>query len=129
MPVFLWEKNDYDPEDLTAGMFRNSILVTVFKHIFTSPSSALQDQPKQTKTKGSQAKRNKMTSVTASSIAYTCVQYRHAISTITDWRVEDRLFDRDEFYDSIIKMFYDGEDEDPDWRRTPLNGGTREFPL
>ncbi|KDR64918.1 hypothetical protein GALMADRAFT_149166 [Galerina marginata CBS 339.88] len=45
-----------------------------------------------------------------------CVQkYRPAISTITDWRVEDRLFDRDEFYDGIIKMFHDGEDEDPDW--------------
>ncbi|KAF8154665.1 hypothetical protein B0H34DRAFT_809198 [Crassisporium funariophilum] len=115
MPLFLWENNDYDPKDLTAGMFRNSILVMVFKHVFTSPSSALQDQPKQTKMKGLQAKRNKMTSVMAGSIAYTCVQYRHAILTITDWRVEDWLFDRDEFYDAIVKMFNDGKDDDPDW--------------
>jgi len=29
MPIFLWENNDYDPDDLTAGMFRNTVLVMV----------------------------------------------------------------------------------------------------
>lgn len=72
-----------------------------------------------------------MTSVTAGLITCTCVQvsfssyfylivndlwkYRHAISTIADQRVKDWLFDHDEFYDSIIKMLEDGEDEDPEW--------------
>jgi len=75
LPIFLWENNDYGPEDITSGLFRNAALVMVFKHIFTSPSSALQDLPQQTKAKGSQARRNKMTSVTAvGSIAYTCIK-------------------------------------------------------
>ena len=41
-------------------------------------------------------------------------KYRHAISTVKDWRIEDRLFDRDEFFDSIIKTFNDEGDRDPE---------------
>ena len=27
--MFLWENNDHDPDDLTAGMFRNAVLIMV----------------------------------------------------------------------------------------------------
>ncbi|PPQ74679.1 hypothetical protein CVT25_008029, partial [Psilocybe cyanescens] len=92
LPNFCWD--EYDPEHIISGMFKSNILVKTFKHIFTSPSSAMKE-PGLTRTKSSQAKRNKMKSVTPPSIAYTCVQYRFAISESLDWRQDDRLFKTD----------------------------------
>ncbi|PPQ87205.1 hypothetical protein CVT25_014179, partial [Psilocybe cyanescens] len=75
MPTFAWPRDKYDPEDTDSDLFRNKILLMVWKHIFTSPSSALMDQPRKTKTRSSQAKMHHMESVTPASIAYACIQY------------------------------------------------------
>ncbi|PPQ75333.1 hypothetical protein CVT26_015186 [Gymnopilus dilepis] len=103
MPSFLWPRDEYDPHDLEYEMFRNRALLMTYNHIFTSPSSAM---PGHTKTQSSQAKLHRMTSVTAPSIAYVCQQYRYAISAIDDWRHDERLFKREEFYDQVLKILY-----------------------
>jgi hypothetical protein len=54
----------------------------VFKHIFTSPSSALHDEVGQKKTKGSQAKLNGMVSVTPAAIAYAALQVSYSITAL-----------------------------------------------
>ncbi|PPQ74690.1 hypothetical protein CVT25_007633, partial [Psilocybe cyanescens] len=100
LPNFCWD--EYDPEHIISGMFKSNILVKTFKHIFTSPSSAMKE-PGLTHTKSSQAKRNKMKSVTPPSIAYTCVQYRFAISESLDWRQDDRLFKTDKFFYAVLE--------------------------
>ncbi|KAF8156612.1 hypothetical protein B0H34DRAFT_847204 [Crassisporium funariophilum] len=115
MPSFLWPKDGYDCEQMEENMFRNPVLVMVWKHIFTCPSSALKDGPGRTKTRSSQAKMNKMLSVTPRSIAYVCLMLRHSISDIEDWRTEDKLFKREEFYEFIMALFDNGDDKESDW--------------
>lgn len=61
-------------DDWDSGLLRSPLLLRVFKHIFTSPSSATRDEPGRMKTKGSQAKLNGMDSVSATSIAYAALQ-------------------------------------------------------
>ncbi|KAH9487418.1 hypothetical protein JR316_0001493 [Psilocybe cubensis] len=117
LPTFLWEPGKFDPEDWDSDMFRTRLLVMVWKHIFTSPSSALKDKPGQTKTRSSQAKLHHMKTVTPASIAYACLLIRYSISGIEDWRIEDNVFDRQGFYNYIISLFEpDKEDDgDSDW--------------
>ncbi|PPQ82522.1 hypothetical protein CVT26_013095, partial [Gymnopilus dilepis] len=120
MPSFLWEKETYDPDDITYGMFRNPVLVMVFKHIFTSPSSAIAELPGQTKTRSSQAKKNEMKTVTPWSICYICVLYRHSISGVDDWRHDDRLRKCEDFYQHLRKVWEDAADTDPEWLKDTI---------
>ncbi|KAG6913502.1 hypothetical protein DXG01_006388 [Tephrocybe rancida] len=69
-PVFIYHGYIYDPKDPWNGAFR-SLLLKVFKHIFTSPSSVNKD-PKVTQSRN--AHLHDMTSVTAASIAYVATQ-------------------------------------------------------
>ncbi|KAH9478018.1 hypothetical protein JR316_0010253 [Psilocybe cubensis] len=114
LPTFLWESDKFDPEDWDSEMFRTRLIVMVWKHIFTSPSSALKDKPGQTKTRSSQAKIHHMKTVTPASIAYACLLIRYSISSIEDWRIEDNVFDRHEFYKYIISLFEPDKKDDGD---------------
>ncbi|PPQ87218.1 hypothetical protein CVT25_014376, partial [Psilocybe cyanescens] len=116
MPTFAWPCDKYDPEDTDSDLFRNKILLMIWKHIFTSPSSALMDQPRKTKTRSSQAKMHHMESVTPALIAYACIQLRYALSGIEDWQIEDNVFERETFYKYIISLFAPDEDGgDSEW--------------
>jgi len=71
-PSFLYETDtlhDKDNEDL--GLFRGYLLVRVFRHIFTGPSSAMNLTAKVNKSK---ARKFKLTKVTGRTIAYASVQ-------------------------------------------------------
>ena len=71
-PSFLYENETaYDEENEDIGLFRGFLLVRVFRHIFTGPTSAM--DPK-TKAKKSKAKKFRLTKVTRRMIAYASVQ-------------------------------------------------------
>jgi hypothetical protein len=71
-PSFLYENDSvYDPENEDAGLFRGFLLVRVYRHIFTGPTSAMDPNVKANKFK---AKKFKLTKVTGRTIAYACIQ-------------------------------------------------------
>ncbi|KAF8148267.1 hypothetical protein B0H34DRAFT_737596 [Crassisporium funariophilum] len=111
-PTLLYASHDIDPDDPESGLLRSRVLLRVFKHIFTAPTSAKEDiaAPKKTKTKKTQAQLNNMKTVTPGSIVYAALMYRHSISALDDWRTEDDLFDRNQFAKSLMDAFYDTED-------------------
>jgi hypothetical protein len=82
------------------------------------------------KIKRPQAMLNNMKVVTPGSIAYAALmvgdlmslvgdirstlihsKFRHCISSLDDWRTEDDLFKRDEFFDSMVSILDDPDDE------------------
>ena len=73
-PSFVYDKDtlydkDNDSEDL--GLFRGYLLVRVYRHIFTGPSSAIIPMTKVNKSK---AKKFNLTKVTGRTIGYASVQ-------------------------------------------------------
>ncbi|KAN0094961.1 hypothetical protein V8E55_003248 [Tylopilus felleus] len=77
-PVFLYANYSYDPEDPWNGLLRSGLLVSAFKHIFTSPSSVDQE-PKATRS--GNACIHGMRSVTKASITYVAIQARFALTS------------------------------------------------
>lgn len=90
-PLFLYADTAYDPEDPWNGLLRSHLLVAVctsrqcicfyryltsiiqgFKHVFTSPSSVDEDEPKATRS--GNARMHGMKSVTKASLAYIATQ-------------------------------------------------------
>ena len=78
LPSFLYENETaYDRENEDMGLFRGFLLVRVYRHIFTGPSSAMNPTAKVNKTK---ARKFKLTEVTGRTIAYASVQVRDCFS-------------------------------------------------
>lgn len=69
LPRVLFNGLDYDPDDLQCGLFLSKLLMAVWKHLFLSPSTAIENDPKPV-SKASQAGKHGMTEVSANSIAY-----------------------------------------------------------
>jgi hypothetical protein len=118
-PSFLYESETYyDADNEDIGLFRGYLLVRVYRHIFTGPSSAMRPAAKVNKTK---AKKFKLTEVTGRTIAYASVQVCHlqlsshflfnyfqayiALSSMSQWGSSDNLFNLQLFYDAIVEMF------------------------
>jgi hypothetical protein len=77
-PSFLYESGTaYDEENEDVGLFRGFLLVRVYRHIFTGPSSAMNPTAKVNKSK---ARKFKLTEVTGRTIAYASVQVRDYFS-------------------------------------------------
>jgi len=78
-PSFLYDtETAYDEENEDIGLFRGFLLVRVYRHIFTGPSSAMNPTAKVNKSK---ARKFRLTEVTGRTIAYACVQVRDCVST------------------------------------------------
>ena len=78
-PSFLYDtETAYDEENKDIGLFRGFLLVRVYRHIFTGPSSAMNPTAKVNKSK---ARKFRLTEVTGRTIAYACVQVRDCVST------------------------------------------------
>ncbi|KAF8226276.1 hypothetical protein L208DRAFT_1302793, partial [Tricholoma matsutake] len=73
----------------------------------TLPSSATHDEPGHMKTKGSQAKLNRMDSVSATSIAYAALQLHWCLSCGEDWQLDNGNFNHKKFYSMIAVLFND----------------------
>ncbi|KAG2037994.1 hypothetical protein BDR03DRAFT_933798 [Suillus americanus] len=122
-PTFLYSNGKYDREDPTKGLFKGALLVRTFKHIFTSPSSAVKMQPdeehpghqeplyKRSRTSGERRTKSNiaailgMRSVQVRAIAYSAVQLQFASSSCGAWRIVDDVFDHCQFYIYIVDYF------------------------
>jgi len=77
-PSFLYDSETaYDEENEDIGLFRGFLLVRVYRHIFTGPSSAMNPTAKVNKSK---ARKFGLTKVTGRTIAYACVQVCERLS-------------------------------------------------
>ncbi|KAG1802485.1 hypothetical protein EV424DRAFT_1584541 [Suillus variegatus] len=121
-PTFMYQDGRYNREDPTRGLFKGTLLVRTFKHIFTSPSSAGETRPdeetfhqeplyKRSRTSGERRTRSDvaallgMRSVHPRAIAYSAVQLRFALSSCGSWRIVDDEFDHYQFYNYMIDYF------------------------
>ncbi|RDB24406.1 hypothetical protein Hypma_008496 [Hypsizygus marmoreus] len=109
-PILLYADFVYDPDDPWKGLFRSSLLVKAFKHIFTSPSSANEYRnDDKSVPKSGNARIHGMMEVTRASIAYVAMQLRFSLCTANMFSRNDKLTDSGRFYDSIMELL---EDED-----------------
>ncbi|KAH6918194.1 hypothetical protein BKA70DRAFT_1088146 [Coprinopsis sp. MPI-PUGE-AT-0042] len=107
-PLFLYEGYVYDPNDIWKGLFRSVLLISAFKHIFTSPSS-VDRQPRATRS--GNARIHGMTKVTVASLAYVATQVRFALSSSPVFSRTDLLTDSERFYGSVIDEFHNPAEE------------------
>ncbi|KAH7917428.1 hypothetical protein BV22DRAFT_1026345 [Leucogyrophana mollusca] len=95
-PAFLYKNNIYDPNNPSVGLFKGSLLVKAFKHIFTSPSSASdspsddEEQPRKKQRASGERLHN---------------QLRFAFSSCGSWRIIDEDFNYEVFYNNIVDYF------------------------
>ncbi|KAJ3518520.1 hypothetical protein NMY22_g13631 [Coprinellus aureogranulatus] len=104
-PRFLYRHYEYDPDNPWEGLFRSSLLVMAYKHIFTSPSSVYGSPSKATRS--SNARIHGMMEVTAPSIAYIATQVRFALSSSAVFSRTDLVTDSEFFYNLIIDLLED----------------------
>lgn len=105
-PIFLYKDQLYDRQDPWRGLLRNTVLVSAYKHIFTSPSS-VDKEPKATRS--GNARIHGMTQATLASIVYTATQVRFALSSSATFTRSDTTTDSERFYNSLLEFL-----EDPD---------------
>ncbi|GLB41608.1 hypothetical protein LshimejAT787_1002080 [Lyophyllum shimeji] len=116
LPSFLYPDGQYDPEDLDKGLMRGPLVVRIWRHLFTSPSSAVipLGQQRAVKTKGCQATMNGLTTPTPATIAYAALQTYWMLCPLDDWRLDDGVFDKQEFFRNVVNIFSMGQWEDVD---------------
>ncbi|KAH6866052.1 hypothetical protein BKA70DRAFT_1135013 [Coprinopsis sp. MPI-PUGE-AT-0042] len=109
-PRFLYRNFEYDHEDPWEGLFRSGLLLSAFKHVFTSPSSVTDSKdPHATKT--CNASRHGMTQVTIASLAYVATQLRFALCSSATFSRSDSVTDSETFYNSMIDLLEDPEEQ------------------
>ncbi|KAH6907818.1 hypothetical protein BKA70DRAFT_1104343, partial [Coprinopsis sp. MPI-PUGE-AT-0042] len=101
-PLFLYEDYKHYPDDAWRGLFRSTLLVSAFKHIFTSPSS-VDREPRATRS--GNARIHGMKNVTVPSLAYVATQVRFALSSSPTFSRTDLVTDLERFYGSVIDAF------------------------
>ncbi|KIM56133.1 hypothetical protein SCLCIDRAFT_29841 [Scleroderma citrinum Foug A] len=107
-PIFLYANYTYDPEDPWNGLLCSGLLVAVYKHIFTSPSSVDQE-PKATCS--GNACIHGMRSTTKASLAYVTTQARFALTSAQVFSRTDLVTDSERFYTSILELLDDPQDK------------------
>ncbi|KAH6911622.1 hypothetical protein BKA70DRAFT_1099039, partial [Coprinopsis sp. MPI-PUGE-AT-0042] len=108
-PVFLYKDHVFNQQDIWDGVFRSSLLISAFKHIFTSPSS-VDREPRATRS--GNAHIHGMKKVTIPSLAYVATQVRFALSSSPTFSRTDLVTDSECFYGSVIEVFTDPDYED-----------------
>ncbi|KAF9230892.1 hypothetical protein BU15DRAFT_56753, partial [Melanogaster broomeanus] len=108
-PVLLYANYTYDPEDPWNGLLRSGLLVSAFKHIFTSPSS-VEQEPRATRS--GNARIHGMRFVTKASISYVATQQvRFALTSAQVFSRTDLVTDSERFYNSILDLLDDPEEK------------------
>ncbi|KAH6908694.1 hypothetical protein BKA70DRAFT_1426588 [Coprinopsis sp. MPI-PUGE-AT-0042] len=109
-PRFLYQNHAFNPDDAWEGLFRGGLLVSAFKHVFTSPSSVNSKEPRATRS--CNARLHGMESVTAASIAYIAAQVGFGLSSSPVFSRTDLITDSESFYASIMTLLEDPEEQD-----------------
>ncbi|KAH9916549.1 hypothetical protein B0H21DRAFT_781955 [Amylocystis lapponica] len=108
-PSLMYRDNAYDPENPWKGLLRGKLLVTAFKHIFTSPTS-VDDGSRATR--AGNARIHGITSVTPGSIAYVATQVCFALSSAEVFSRSDTAMNSAGFYDVLLELLTDEEDKE-----------------
>ncbi|KAI0311282.1 hypothetical protein OF83DRAFT_1069090 [Amylostereum chailletii] len=106
-PVLVYENHTYTPGDVWKGLFHGPLLVKAYKHVFTSPSSAIGDSKSK---KGSNAGKHRMNRVTRASIVYIATLTRFSLQNVAVFSRTDKVADSQRFYTSMTEML-----DDPDF--------------
>ncbi|KAH6905254.1 hypothetical protein BKA70DRAFT_1049812, partial [Coprinopsis sp. MPI-PUGE-AT-0042] len=101
-PIFLYKEFKFNKNNVWDGLFRSSLLVSAFRHIFTSPSS-VDREPRATRS--GNARIHGMKKVTIPSLAYVATQVRFALSSSPTFSRTDLVTDSERFYGSVIEAF------------------------
>ncbi|KAG6851880.1 hypothetical protein C0991_005319 [Blastosporella zonata] len=107
-PSFLYNLDIYDPDDVTDGFMCSFLLVRVYWHLFTGPSSAFTGHCGALK--DGKAGIHNICNVTSRSIAYAAVQACFALSLCKKWCLDNGDYDVVDFFQSIVNVF----ERDPD---------------
>ncbi|KAF8057992.1 hypothetical protein FPV67DRAFT_1429091, partial [Lyophyllum atratum] len=99
-PIFIYQNYFYDPDNVWEGLFRSSLLVTAYRHIFQNPRTQHYVQRVQGEAR-----------VTLPSIAYVATQILHSLSSFPSFSRYDALLASQGFYQSILDLFDDFEQE------------------
>ncbi|KIJ92352.1 hypothetical protein K443DRAFT_135315 [Laccaria amethystina LaAM-08-1] len=103
-PIFLYQGSVYDEDDPWKGLLRSTLLVSTFKHIFTSPSSVEKEAKA---TRSGNARIHGMTQVTRASITYAATQARFALASAAVFSRSDTVTDSERFYNSVLELLDD----------------------
>ncbi|KIM54554.1 hypothetical protein SCLCIDRAFT_30996 [Scleroderma citrinum Foug A] len=106
--LFLYADYHYDSEDPWNGLFRSALLVSAYKHVFTSPSS-VDKEPKATHS--GNARIHGMTRVTPPSVAYIAIQVRFSLMSSPVFSRTDTVTDSERFYNSRLELFEDSDEK------------------
>ncbi|KIM56470.1 hypothetical protein SCLCIDRAFT_29602 [Scleroderma citrinum Foug A] len=106
--LFLYADYRYDSEDPWNGLFCSALLVSAYKHVFTSPSS-VDKEPKATRS--GNARIHGMTRVTPPSIAYIATQVRFSLMSSPVFSCTDTVTDLERFYNSLLELFEDSDEK------------------
>ncbi|KIM66056.1 hypothetical protein SCLCIDRAFT_111676, partial [Scleroderma citrinum Foug A] len=108
-PVFLYANYMYDPEDPWNRLLQSGLLVSAYKHIFTSPSS-VEQEPKATCS--GNAWLHRMQVITKASIAYVATQACFGLTSTQVFSCTDLITDLEHFYTSILELLGDPEEKE-----------------
>ncbi|KAJ7468865.1 hypothetical protein B0H11DRAFT_1732036 [Mycena galericulata] len=109
-PAFVYEEGSWDPRDPENGLLRGDLLIRVLRHIWTAPASAWFGLENEAIPAVCNARVHGVYQVTPEMIGYAGVQARTMIST-SDWKLRDGTYDYEQFYNSIVILFSDPDDE------------------
>ncbi|KAG2120274.1 hypothetical protein DEU56DRAFT_735345 [Suillus clintonianus] len=101
-PAFIYKDYSFDSANIEKGLFRSTLLLKAFKHLFTSPSSAKEidgDGNGADVISASQRRRS------SENDAVNRSHLRFALSNINSWRSVDGDFDYYDFYNNIVDFF------------------------
>jgi len=108
-PIFVYQGYSYDADDPWNGLLRSTMLVSAYKHVFTSPSS-VEKEPKATRS--GNARLHGMTQVTPASIAYIATQVRFSLSSSAVFSRTDTITDSETFYNSILDFLEEADEKE-----------------
>ncbi|KAI0309472.1 hypothetical protein OF83DRAFT_1179592 [Amylostereum chailletii] len=122
LPTFLFEGYLWDKNDALSGFGLGEYFLRCYRHIFTSPSSAIKGENKL-----SRACNSKITGIseaTPEGVAYVAVQAHFAATSWSSWNkiLKYGKFSYVEFYDTVVRLF--SVDPDGEWQQATLKAIT-----
>ncbi|KAI0065196.1 hypothetical protein BV25DRAFT_1913815 [Artomyces pyxidatus] len=106
LPTFIYENEEYDPDDMMKGAFRGAYFINCYKDIMTTPSSVRDGDSDSSKGhKKDNAELAGMTSVNVESAAYMLMQGRFALTDEKHWVIKRGIFNYEELYLKALELF------------------------
>ncbi|EJD44521.1 hypothetical protein AURDEDRAFT_166305 [Auricularia subglabra TFB-10046 SS5] len=126
-PLLFFADYKFDATNLDelCGLLRSLLLLWTYRHIFTSPSSAITSKSRSTRSSNSTLSGFK--EVTYESIAYAAVVLRSCLSATDRFNMNDTEYDYADCYDQILKVLHKECDAGENGTRSPAGTALMEF--